>query len=96
MKKSFEMFSAGRRARNRAELRSANSCGLDPLCVRRVGHRLAMLIHARQEEDVLPALAVVTRDNVRRDLLVGVAKVRHTVDVVDRSCDVKAHLAYAD
>ena len=91
MKKSFEMFSAGSSALKPRRLRSAEFLRLDPLRVRRVGNRLAMLVGAGQEEDVLPSLAHVPRDNIGSDLLVGVAQVRHTVDVVDRSGDVKGH-----
>ncbi len=87
MKKSLEMF---RLRHQRLEARGVavgQLLRLDPLRVRGVGDRLAVLVGAGQEEDVLPALAHVPRDHVGSDLLVGVAEVRLAVDVSDRRGD---------
>ena len=64
---------------------------LQPLRLGGVGHRLAVLVGAGEEEHVLAALAHVPREHVGGDLLVRVAKVRLRVDVVDRGGDVKGH-----
>ena len=53
--------------------------------------RLAVLVGAGQEEDVLAALAVVPGEDVGRDRRVGVPEVGLAVDVVDRGGDVEAH-----
>ena len=47
---------------------------LDSLGARRVGDRLAVLVGAGEEEDVLAALAHVAREHVGGDRLVGVAR----------------------
>ena len=48
-----------------------------------VGDRLPVLVGAGQKEHVLPALAVVAREDVGGDRRVGVAQVGGRVDVVD-------------
>ena len=63
----------------------------DPLALGDVGDRLAVLVGAGQEEDVLAALAHVPREHVGGDRRVRVAEVRLGVDVVDRGGDVEAH-----
>src|ERR1019366_8200462 len=63
--------------------------GLEPLRVRRVGDRLAVLVGAGEKEDVLAALAHVAREHVGGDRRVRVAEVRLRVDVIDRSGDVE-------
>jgi hypothetical protein len=63
------------------------------LAVRGLGHRLAVLVGAREEEDLVPALAHVPRQDVRRDRGVRVAEVRLGVHVVDRRGDVVGHVA---
>ena len=65
--------------------------GADPLLLRRELHRLAVLVRAREEEDILPALAHVAREDVGRDRRVRVAQVRLRVDVEDRGGDVEGH-----
>ena len=63
----------------------------DPLRLGRQRHRLAVLVGAGEEEDVLAALAVVAREHVGGDRRVGVAEMRLGVHVVDRGGDVEAH-----
>ena len=65
----------------------------DALALGDLGHRLAVLVGAGQEEDLLAALAHVARDDVGGDRRVGVAEMRLGVDVVDRRRDVEAHEA---
>ena len=55
--------------------------------------RLAVLVGAREEEHVLPALAVMAGEDVRPDRAVRVTEMRGRVDVVDRGRDVEAHPA---
>jgi hypothetical protein len=64
---------------------------LDAEPLGRLGDRLAVLVGAREEEDVFAALAHVPREHVARDRGVGVAEVRLRVDVVDRRGDVVGH-----
>ena len=61
------------------------------LALGRERDRLAVLVGAREEEHVLPALAVVAGEDVGPDRGVRVAEVRRRVDVVDRGRDVEAH-----
>ena len=63
----------------------------DPLALGRQRDRLAVLVGAGEEEDVLAALAHVAGEHVGRDRRVRVAEVRLGVDVVDRGGDVVAH-----
>ena len=51
----------------------------------RVGHLLAVLVHARDERDVVAVHALVARHGVGRDGGIGRAEVRGSVDVVDGS-----------
>ena len=53
--------------------------------------RLAVLVGAGEEEDVLAALAVVAGEHVGGDRRVRVAEMRLGVDVEDRRGDVEAH-----
>ena len=53
--------------------------------------RLAVLVGAGEEEDVLAALALVAGEDVGADRRVRVAEVRRRVDVVDRRGDVEGH-----
>ena len=53
-------------------------------------HVGAVLVGAREEEDVLAALAVMPHDDVGHDRRVRVADVRLRVDVVDRRGEVEA------
>ena len=76
-------------ALKRSALRSASSCGSSALRLGGVGDRLAVLVGAREEEDVLAALAVVARHDVGGDRRVRVPEVRRRVDVVDRRRDVE-------
>ena len=64
---------------------------LDPQGVSGVGDRFAVLVGPGQEEDVLAALAHVSRQHVGGDRLVGVAEVRLAVYVVDCGGDVIGH-----
>ena len=64
---------------------------LDAQRVRRVRHRLAVLVRARQEEHLLPALAMVARHHVRGDRRVRMAQVGSRVDVVDGGGHVEGH-----
>ena len=57
----------------------------------RLRDRLAVLVGAREEEDVLAALAHVPREHVGGDRRVRVAEVRLAVHVVDRGGDVVRH-----
>jgi len=50
----------------------------------------AVLVGAGEEEGVVAALAVIARQAVGDQLLVGVAEVRAGVDVIDRGGDVEA------
>ena len=63
----------------------------DPLGLGLLRHRLTVLVGAGQEEDVLPALAMVPGEDVGGDRRVGVAQMGLAVDVVDRGGDVEAH-----
>ena len=66
--------------------------GLEPLVLGRVGHRLAVLVGAGEEEHVVAALAVMARHHVGGDRRVRVPQVRSRVDVVDRRGDVEGAL----
>ena len=50
---------------------------------------LAVLVTAREEEDAAPLHAVVARDHIGGDGLVGVAHVRRAIRVVDGRRDVE-------
>ena len=76
MKKSFDAPRRGMSARKRSALRSASSLGSRPWRLGGVGDRLAVLVGAGEEEDVLAALAVVARHDVDRDRRVGVPEAR--------------------
>ena len=91
MKKSFEASTSSAISWKRGALRSASSCGVDPLALGRQRDRLAVLVGAGEEEDVLAALAHVAGEDVGGDRRVGVAEVGLGVDVVDRRGDVEAH-----
>src|SRR5207248_6567579 len=52
---------------------------------------LAVLVGPGEEEDILPALAHVPRQDVRRDRRVRVPEMRLGVHVVDRCGDVVGH-----
>ena len=93
MKKSLVASMIGISSSNLAALRSASSCGEIPSRSAAMLDRLAVLVGAGEEEDVLPPLAHVAREHVGRDRRVGVAEVRLGVDVVDRGGDVEAHRA---
>ena len=56
-----------------------------------IGDRLAVLVGAGQEEDVLTALAVVAGEDVGGDRRVGVAQVGGRVYVVDGGGYVEGH-----
>mmetsp|Transcript_61177 Transcript_61177/g.147320 ORF Transcript_61177/g.147320 Transcript_61177/m.147320 type:complete len:212 (+) Transcript_61177:573-1208(+) len=66
--------------------------GLDACGRGRVGNLLAVLIRAREEEDLPPVGAVVARDHVGADALVRVPHVRRPIRVVDRRRNVEALL----
>ena len=93
MKKSLVTFSRGIIASKRAALRSASSFGADALRLGRERDRLAVLVGAGEEEDLLTALTHVPREHVGGDRRVRVPEVGLRVDVVDRSCDVIGHAA---
>ena len=63
----------------------------DPLALGGLGDRLAVLVGAGQEEDLVAALAHVPREHVGGDRRIHVAEVGLTVDVVDRCGDVVRH-----
>ena len=63
----------------------------DPEPLRRLRDRLAVLVRAGEEEDVLAALAHVAGEHVARDRGVGVPEMGLGVHVVDRRRDVVAH-----
>ena len=63
----------------------------DALALGDLGDRLAVLVRAGQEEDLLAALAHVARDDVGGDRRVRVAEMRLGVHVVDRCGYVEAH-----
>ena len=67
--------------------------GLDSLALGLLGDGLPVLVGAGEEEDVLPALAVMSREDVGRDRRVGVPQMGLAVDVVDGRGDVVAHRA---
>ena len=95
MKKSLVASMIGISASNLAALRSASSCGVDPLALGRELDRLPVLVGAGEEEDVLAALAHVPGEHVGGHRRVRVAEVRLGVDVVDRGGDVVAHAPIA-
>ena len=53
---------------------------------------VCVLVDSGEEERLLAALAVMAHEDVGRDRRVRVADVRRRVDVVDRGCQVEAHL----
>ena len=63
----------------------------EPLLRRYARHLVGMLVHARQEEGLRPALALVSNEDVADDGRVRVPDVRRRVHVVDRRCQVVAH-----
>ena len=67
----------------------------DPLALGRGLDRLAVLVGAGEEEDVLATLAHVAGQHVGGHRRVGVAEVRLGVDVVDRRGDVVGHCGVA-
>ena len=91
MKKSFVASTRSAMSRKRTEFRSASSRGVMPSRSAAWVDRLAVLVGAREEEDVLPALAHVAGQHVRRDRRVRVAEMRLRVHVVDRRRDVVGH-----
>ena len=96
MKKSLVASIVGISSSNLAALRSASSCGVDPLALGRLRDRLAVLVGAGEEEDVLAALAHVPGEDVGGDRRVRVAEVGLGVDVVDRGGDVEAGVAHLE
>ena len=62
-----------------------------PRLLRRILHRLPVLIGAGQEEDVVPPLPMMPREDVRSHRRVRVPQMGLRVDVVDRGGDVEAH-----
>ena len=93
MKKSLVALTRSAMSRKRTALRSAELARGDALALGHLRHRLAVLVRAREEEDVLPALAHVPSEHVGRDRRVRVAQVGLCVDVVDRRRDVVGHRA---
>ena len=91
MKKSLVAFSRG------GELLEADGVPVAQLPRRdaeplgRLGHRLAVLVGAGEEEDVLAALPHVPREHVGRDRRVRVPQVGLPVHVVDGRRDVVRH-----
>ena len=63
----------------------------DAELLRRLRHRLAVLVGAGEKEDVLAALTHVPGEHIGRDRRVGVTQVRLAVDVVDGRGDVIGH-----
>ena len=63
----------------------------EPLLRRHPRDLVRMLVHAREEERVVAALAVMAGEDVGRDGRVRVPDVRGRVHVVDRCCQVEAH-----
>ena len=66
--------------------------GLEPLLRSYPRDLVRVLVDPREEERLLAALAVMAHQDVGRDRRVRVADVRRRVDVVDRCCQVEAHL----
>ena len=64
--------------------------GAEPPRAGRLLHLRAVLVGTGEEEDVVAQLAMETRSDVGGRRGVGMADVRHVVDVVDRSGDVEA------
>ena len=65
--------------------------GLESLLRRHARHLVGVLVHARQEVGLVPTLAVMPREDVRRDRRVRVSQRRRRVHVVDRCRHVEAH-----
>ena len=64
----------------------------EPLLGRHARHLVGMLVHPGQEERLRPALALVPHQDVADDRRVRMPDVRRRVHVVDRRCQVVAHL----
>ena len=64
---------------------------LEALLLRDARNLRCVLVDAREEEDVVPALAMVPRQDVGSDRRVRVPDMRRRVDVVDRCRHVVAH-----
>ena len=85
MKKSLVAFSRGGELLEADRVAVAQLARRDAELLGRLGDRLAVLVGAREEEDVLAALAHVPREHVGGDRRVRVAEMRLAVDVVDRA-----------
>jgi len=62
---------------------------LDPAVARGLDHLEAMLVRAGLEAHVAAHLALVARDRVGGDRLIGMADMRAAIGIVDRSGDVE-------
>ena len=91
MKKSLVASMIGISSSNFARVAVGQLLRRDPLALGRRLDRLAVLVGAGEEEDVLAALAHVAGEDVGRHRRVGVAEVGLGVDVVDRGGDVVRH-----
>ena len=76
MKKSLETSSCGISARKRCGVAVGQLLRRDALALGGERDRLAVLVGAGEEEDVLAALAHVAREHVGRDRRVRVPEVR--------------------
>ena len=85
MKKSFEAFEPLDHLLEVDDVAVGQLARRDALALGDVGDRLAVLVGAGEEEDVLAALAHVAREHVGGDRRVRVAEVRLRVHVVDRA-----------
>ena len=57
--------------------------------LRRLLDLLAVLIDAGEEENLLAFQAMIARNDVGQNFLVGMADVGRAVGVIDRGCDVE-------
>ena len=74
---------------NAPAIRSTHSCGVTPVLLGRLQHRLRVLVHAHEEVDVVAPEAPVARDAVGADLLERVAEMGVAVGVVDGGGEVE-------
>ena len=91
MKKSLVALSVARQLLEADRVAVAELARRDAELLGRLGDRLAVLVGAREEEDVLAALAHVAREHVGGDRRVRVPEMRLAVHVVDRRRDVVRH-----
>ena len=91
MKKSLVTFNRAASSLKRTRVAVAQLARRDAELLGRLGDRLAVLVRAREEEDLLATLPHVPREHVGGDRRVGVPEVGLAVHVVDGRCDVVGH-----